>query len=200
MKRGLVIFTTGLVVLLVGLTLTYFMRPADRPTGATTTGEVQIGGPFTLVDHTGRTVTDADYRGNLMLVFFGFTHCPDVCPTTLQEIASALDVLADEAGRVQPLFVTVDPERDTPEVMAEYVDLFHPRIVGLTGTVDQVKAVAKAYRVYFNKVPQGDTYTMDHSAITYLMGPDGGFLTHFSRGTTPEEMAETIRHHVAETS
>src|SRR5918996_3071934 len=141
MKRGLVIFATGLVVLLVGLTLTYLMRPADRPTGAATTAEVQIGGPFALVDHTGHTVTDADYRGKLMLVFFGFTHCPDVCPTTLQEIASALDVLGDEAGRVQPLFITVDPERDTPEVMAGYVDLFHPGIVGLTGTPEQVASV-----------------------------------------------------------
>ena len=154
---------------------------------------VPIGGAFTLIDETGQTVTDQTYRGKWLLVFFGFTHCPDVCPTALNDIALTLDQLGPQAKAVQPLFVTVDPERDTPEVMKEYTDAFHPAIVGLTGTPEEIAATAKVYRVYYKKVPQGDTYTMDHSGITYVMAPDGKFAAHFSPGTPIDAMAAKLR-------
>lgn len=163
-------------------------------------GSVPIGGPFRLTDHTGNTVTDMDFEGKYLLVFFGFTYCPDICPTTLSEIARTMDLLGDQSGAVQPLFITVDPERDTPEIMAEYVAAFHPAIIGLTGTLDQTAAIAKAYRLYYEKAPaeerqamadSGD-YTVNHQGNTYLMNPEGEYLRHFSYGTPPEEMAESI--------
>lgn len=192
MKRGLTIFVSGLAVLLLGLLLAHLMRPGHEPTNRVTTGEVQIGGPFELVDETGRTVTDETFRGKWMLVFFGFTYCPDVCPTTLLEIAASLEQLGDKGEQLQPLFITVDPERDTPDVVADYTAAFGDRILGLTGTTAQIEAVARAYRVYVNKVPQGDTYTVDHSAFVYLMGPDGKFVTHFSPQAGGEAMARKI--------
>ena len=156
-----------------------------------------VGGPFELVSHEGRAVTDADYRGRLMLVFFGFTYCPDVCPTALTAVSRALDLLGADAVHVAPLFVTVDPERDTLEQLKEYIRHFHPRLVGLTGTAEQIAKAAKAYRVYYAKArPQGapaDEYTMDHTAILYLMGRDGKFLAHFSHGTEPEAIAARVR-------
>ena len=156
-----------------------------------------VGGPFALVDTEGRAVTDADFRGRLMLVFFGFTYCPDVCPTALTAIAQAIERLGKDASKIVPIFITVDPERDTPEQLKEYVRHFHPRLVGLTGSPEQIAAVAKAYRVYYAKArPQGapsDDYTMDHTAITYLMGRDGKFLAHFSHGTEPEAIAARVR-------
>ena len=163
-------------------------------------GSVPIGGPFSLTDHTGKTVTDKDFEGKYLLVFFGFTYCPDICPTTLSEIARTMDLLGDEAGAVQPLFITVDPERDTPEIMAEYVAAFHPAIIGLTGTLDQTAAVAKAYRLYYEKAPAEEgqaiadsgNYTVNHQGNTYLMNPEGEYLRHFSYGTPPKEMAASI--------
>lgn len=196
MKRGLVILIAGGAVLLAGLSLAYLMRPADRAASVATTGTAQIGGPFELVDETGRSVTDQTFRGKWMLIFFGFTYCPDVCPTTLNNIALALERLGDKVERLEPLFISVDPERDTPEVVADYTAAFDDRILGLTGTAEQINAVAKAYRVYFNKVPQGDTYTMDHSAIVYLMGPDGQYVAHFSHQAGGEAMAQKIAEHL----
>jgi protein SCO1/2 len=145
-----------------------------------TAAVAQIGGPFTLVGGDGQTVTDRSFPGKWLLVFFGYTHCPDVCPTTLSDLAQALDQLGPEADRLQPLFVTVDPERDTPQVMHDYVASFGNRIVGLTGSAAQIAAAAKAYRVYYAKHPEGSDYSMDHSAILYVMRPDGslaGFMT-----------------------
>ncbi|GIX11444.1 SCO family protein [Elioraea sp.] len=156
---------------------------------------VSIGGPFTLTDHTGAAVTEASYRGRLMLIFFGFTHCPDVCPTELQVIAEVLDALGEDAARVAPLFVTVDPERDTPEALTRYVALFDPRIIGLTGTPEQIAAVARAYRVYYAKVhPPGATeYTMDHSSFVYLMDAEGRFAGLFRHGAPAAEIAAAVR-------
>jgi len=171
----------------------------SRSGGSTQTGTALIGGPFSLVDQTGKPVTDADYRGRFMLVYFGFTFCPDVCPTELQAMTTALDQLGPDAGKVQPIFVTIDPERDTVAQVAPYVSMFHPRLVGLTGTKEQVADAARAYRVYYSKVPNKDDetyYTMDHSSFVYLMGPDGKFVEAFSHGTTPDKMAETIRAHL----
>ncbi len=153
-----------------------------------------IGGPFTLVDGDGKTVTDADFRGRYMLVYFGYTFCPDICPTTLAEMAAALDKLPkDEAGRIVPLFITVDPARDTPKVVKDYAASFYPRMVGLTGSTAQVTAAERAYKVYAAKAPgEGGSYTMDHSSIIYLMGPDGRFIAHFAHGVTADEMAAEL--------
>jgi cytochrome oxidase Cu insertion factor (SCO1/SenC/PrrC family) len=172
--------------------------PTNSSSG-TQTGTALIGGPFSLTDQTGRPVTDADYRGSHMLIYFGFTFCPDVCPTELQVMATALDQLGSQADRVQPLFITVDPERDTPSQLAGYVSQFHPRMAGLTGTPEQIAAAARAYRVYYSKVPNKENdgyYTMDHSSFVYLMSPDGRFLEAFAHGTTPEKMAQGIRAHI----
>lgn len=158
------------------------------------------GGPFTLVDHAGRTVTDKDFRGSFLLVFFGYTHCPDICPTILADVAATLKRLGKDARYIRPLFITVDPERDTPEVLASYVKVFHPAIIGLTGTPQQIRAVTESYNAYYAKVPlktdkvsQSSHYSVDHGAFTYLMGPNGNFLEVFGFGTSPEKMAEKIR-------
>jgi len=154
-----------------------------------------IGGPFTLVNGQGRTVTDADFRGKFMLIYFGYTYCPDVCPTSLGIIAGAYDKLSkSERERIQPIFITVDPERDTPEVVGNYASAFTPTMIGLTGSEAQIAAVAKAYKVYAAKAKNPDGgYSVDHSSIVYLMGPDGHFLAHFAHGVTVDQMVEGLR-------
>ena len=140
-----------------------------------------IGGPFKLVDQNGQVVTDQDLKGHPFLVFFGFTHCPDVCPTTLFEVSEILRALGPDADRTRALFITVDPERDTPAAMKDYLSSFDPHMSGLTGDPAQIAAVAKAYRVYFKKVPLDDgSYTMDHTAIVYLMDKTGRFVSPFN--------------------
>ncbi len=156
-----------------------------------------IGGPFKLVDQDGNQVTDKDMKGRPFLVFFGFTHCPDVCPTTLFEVSEILRALGPDADRTRALFITVDPERDTPAVMKDYLSSFDPHLSGLTGDAAAVAAVAKAYRVYFKKVPldQGG-YTMDHTAIVYLMDKQGRFVAPFSLKRTTEAAAADLRRHL----
>lgn len=157
---------------------------------------VAVGGPFELVDHSGAAVTDGSFDGRHLLVFFGYTYCPDVCPTELARMAATLDRLEPEdAGRVQPLFVTIDPERDTPDALAAYVGQFHPAITGLTGSAEQIAEVARAYRVFYAKVETGDPdyYLMDHSTFTYLMAPDGSNVAVFPYDTAPDEIAGVIR-------
>lgn len=163
--------------------------------GSTTSGKALIGGPFTLTDASGKTVTDQDYRGRYMLVFFGFTGCPDICPAGLQLISAALDKVGAKADKVTPIFISVDPERDTPEKLAAYVKNFNDRLVGLTGTPEQVAAVAKAYRVFYEKMPNESApaeYGMNHTSIIYLMGPDGEYVTHFTPTTGVDVMAEKL--------
>jgi len=157
-------------------------------------GREPVGGPFALVDHTGKTRTERDFRGKLLLVYFGFTYCPDVCPTDLQNIGLAIDQLGTAGSRVQPLFITVDPERDTPAHLAEYLPMFHPRLIGLTGDAAAIRKIADAYKVYYAKVPnlKGDDYTVDHTAFIYLMGADGEYLGFFPPGTTPERIVEMV--------
>ena len=139
-----------------------------------------IGGPFSLTDQNGRTVTDQDLKGKPFLVFFGFTNCPDICPTTMFEISEVLKKLGPEADRTRALFITVDPERDTPAALKDYVSSFDPHIIALTGTPEAIAAVAKAYRAYYRRVPAKDGgYTMDHLALVYLMGKDGRFVSRF---------------------
>lgn len=166
-----------------------------------TSGKALIGGPFTLVDQHGKTVTDRDFRGRYMLVFFGFTHCPDICPAELQVISASLDDLGSKAEEVVPIFVTLDPERDTPEVMADYVKNFGSRFVGLTGSPEEIAEAAKAYRVAFSKfdnkgADSNDNYSIDHSAFVYLMGPDGEYITHFNYGTPAAKMTESLRRYL----
>ncbi|MBI2584752.1 MAG: SCO family protein [Rhodospirillales bacterium] len=192
----------GLAVVVLGWltwskpeTATHVGHKGPTPAG-TITPTVKVGGPFALVDHDGKAVTDADYRGRYLLVYFGYTNCPDMCPITAQKMASALDALGEQAKTIQPLLITVDPERDTPKVLAEYVKAFHPRMIGLTGTPDQVATVAKAYRVYYAKGSDSKAakdYLMDHSSAVYLIGPDGKFLIGFSHQASPEQMADVIR-------
>jgi protein SCO1/2 len=160
-----------------------------------------VGGPFALIDHTGRPRTERDFRGRLMLVYFGFTYCPDVCPTDLQAIGLALDKLGNDADNVQPLFITVDPERDTPEHLADYVRMFHPRLIGLTGSAEAVRKAADAYKVYYAKVGLGKDaadYTVDHTAFIYLMDRDGNYLGFFPPGTSADRIVEIIRPRLVE--
>jgi len=157
-------------------------------------GASAIGGPFSLVDQNGRTVTDQDLRGRPFLVFFGFTHCPDVCPTTLFELSEVLGKLGPDAGKVSALFVTIDPERDKPAQMKDYLSSFDPHLQGLTGDPSAIAAVAKEYRVYVKKVPldNGD-YTMDHTALVYLMDKDGRFVTPFNLKRSTDDAAADLR-------
>lgn len=159
-----------------------------------------ITGEFSLIDHHGNAVTDLDYRGYWLLIFFGYTHCPDVCPTSLGVVALVMDELGPDAEKVQPLFITIDPARDTPETMAEYVAAFHPRIIGLSGSAEQVKAAAHSHRAYYAKAPAAEgmeevvgEYAMDHSAYLYLMDPDGVYAHAFSPTDTVEDITAEIR-------
>lgn len=160
-----------------------------------------FGGPFRLTDETGARVGPESYQGRFMLVYFGYSYCPDICPTDLTVMAAALDGLGNLAEKVQPLLISVDPVRDTPEGLRSFTDAFHPDLVGLTGTEAEVAAAAKAYRVHRRKFqPEGaagDDYLVDHSTLTYLMDPEGGFLTMFPRGTTPERMTEVLKKYLA---
>jgi len=169
------------------------------PGGSSLVAKVQtlatpaIGGPFALVDDTGKPRTDADFRGRLMLIYFGYTHCPDACPTTLQDIADALAKLGPAADQVAPIFITIDPERDTVQYLKGYAEQFDAKFVALTGSPEQIATAAKSYRVYYRKATNQADYLMDHSSIVYLMGRDGKFLTHFTPDTTPDQMADTVR-------
>lgn len=160
-------------------------------------GQALVKTEFALTDHQGRKVSERDYLKKWQLVFFGFTFCPDICPTTLATVGQAMDMLGEEADSVIPLFITVDPERDTPEVLAEYVSAFHLRMVGLTGSAEQIKSAAKAFRVYYAKSSQKDApdgYLMGHSGLIYLMTPEGTYEAVFSHERdTPETIAAAIR-------
>jgi protein SCO1/2 len=193
MKRGFLL--AGLVVVaavFVTSVTVLLLEWRNRETGQATMA-ADIGGPFTLTDQDGKTVTDADYAGQWKLVFFGFTSCPEVCPTTLNRIALTLKALGPLGDKLHPLFITVDPERDTPEVMKSYTQAFDKRITGLTGTPAQIDAVVKAYRAFYQKVPQGNDYTMDHSTLIYVMRPDGKYDMLLRYDDTPTDMAEKLR-------
>uniref|UniRef100_W5NMZ7 Synthesis of cytochrome C oxidase 2 n=2 Tax=Lepisosteus oculatus TaxID=7918 RepID=W5NMZ7_LEPOC len=163
--------------------------------------KVAIGqGDFDLVDHHGRPRTKKDFLGQWVLMYFGFTHCPDICPDELEKMSSVVSILDEhqELPRVQPIFVTVDPERDDIKAMASYVKDFHPRLLGLTGTPEQVKAAGKAYRVYYSMGPKDDDndYIVDHTIIIYLLNPDGLFLDYYNRSKSDKQIAESIKKHM----
>jgi cytochrome oxidase Cu insertion factor (SCO1/SenC/PrrC family) len=154
-----------------------------------------VGGPFVLQDGNGKQVTDRDFRGKYMLVYFGYTFCPDVCPTTLNEVSEALDHLGAKADKLQPIFITVDPKRDTPAVVKQYAAAFTPKLLGLTGTADEIAKVANEYRVYYAEHRTGpgpNDYTMDHSSVLYLMGPDGQFIAPIRTDETGPEIAADL--------
>ena len=159
------------------------------------TGEALIGGPFALTDAEGKRRTDAEFRGKHMLVFFGFVNCPDFCPTALYTITQAMEKLGPKAENLAPIFITVDPERDTPAQLKNYAQNFDKRIAMLTGTPEEIAAAARAFRVYYAKRPleKAGEYTMDHSAYIYLMGPDGKFITHFRHAISPDDLAEALK-------
>lgn len=152
-----------------------------------------LGGPFELIDQDGATVTQASYLGAPALLYFGFSNCGHICPTDLARMASVTRTAADESGiNITPIFVTMDPERDTPERLAEYVKQFHPRFVGLTGTDQAIADIADKYAVYYSPVPMGDSYMMDHSTFTFLVGADGNYLAHLPRDMPLEQMSARI--------
>src|SRR3954470_4388965 len=178
-----------LVVLLVLLWMLGGLRGVTAPAA--------IGGPFPLTDQSGQAGTEKDLRGKPTLIFFGFTHCPDVCPTSLFEISEVLRALGKDADRVNAYFISVDPERDTTEAMKEYLSSFDPHLKGLTGNPEQIAKVISTYRVYARKVPLKDgDYTMDHTALVYLMDRHGKFVSPFNLKRTPEEAAADLRRYL----
>src|SRR5215471_1258878 len=183
----------GLVIIGTGTFLVLALR--DTPRGAAGTALASaIGGPFQLVDQNGKTVTDTDLKGKWSLIYFGYTHCPDACPTALNDIAVALDELGPKRTEIRPVFITVDPERDTPKVLKDYVTAFDAPIVALTGTPEEVAQAAKGYRVYYAKHPEaGGDYSMDHSSVIYVMDPEGRFTASFTHQSAPEEIAERLK-------
>jgi len=159
---------------------------------AVASGTAAIGGPFQLVNHLGQTVSDKDVISEPSLVYFGYTFCPDVCPLDVARNAAAVDVLQSKGVAVTPVFITIDPDRDTPEVLADYVSVMHPKMVGLTGTPTQIKAVSDSYKTYFKKNGDGDDYLMDHSSFTYLMWPGTGFVEFYRRDLSADDLAQSV--------
>lgn len=176
MKIRTRVLIAAVCAVVAGIAANYVADRFLAPPPAPQASRPAIGGAYTLTNHRGETVTEQTYRGKTQLVFFGFTHCPDVCPTALTLVSGLIDQLGPAAAQMQPIFITVDPERDTVEAMARYVEAFHPSLVGLTGTPEQIADAAAAFRVLYQKVPQSDGgYFMDHSASVYVMAPDGSF-------------------------
>ena len=157
---------------------------------------VPVGGAFELTDQSGKVVTNETLKGKYRIVYFGFTYCPDICPTELQNITAALDMLGEDAAKFTPVFITIDPERDTAEAMAKYLKSFHPSFIGLTGTADQVAKAAQAYRVYYARQSAGDdpdAYTMNHSGYIYLMDCEGRYIRHLDAGTSAADVAAALK-------
>jgi len=204
-RRPILIFAGAcalIAVALIAVTLVLVSRPpaGAAPSGdVATTGRADVGGPFRLVDQDGRAVDESLLQGKWSLVFFGFTYCPDYCPTTLAALDATQERLGDKARDLQIVFISVDPERDTPQALKDYLssDGFPDGVIGLTGTPEQVKAAADAYRAYYQKVGEGEGYTMNHSLTVYLMGPDGRFRTAVAEELGPERSAEIIERAMA---
>ena len=183
-----------LVAALIGGVLWYESEKVPGLGRVVTTGQADVGGPFQLTDQSGKRVSDKDFRGRYMLIYFGYSFCPDVCPTTLAVMAQALEKLGDRSQRIAPILITIDPERDTPKVLEDYVKAFGPSFVGLTGSVAEIKAVEKKYRVYAVKKPlEGGNYGMDHSSVIYLMGPDGKLVSFYDEAISPDDLAKELK-------
>ena len=183
-----------LVAAMAGGVLWYESEQVPGLGRVVTTGQADVGGPFQLTDQHGKRIGDTDFRGRYMLIYFGYSFCPDVCPTTLAVIAQALDRLGQRSHQVVPIFITIDPERDTPKVLNDYMKAFGPSFVGLTGSATEIKDVEKRYRVYAVKKPlPGGSYGMDHSSVIYLMGPDGKMVSFYDEAVSPDELAKDLR-------
>ena len=203
-RRSILLFAGACVAIaaaLIAVTLVLVNRPAGgpQPGEVVSTGQADVGGPFQLVDHNGRPVDESMLEGKWSLVFFGFTYCPDYCPTTLQALDATKRRLGDKAKDLQIVFISVDPQRDTPQALKDYLssDGFPEGVIGLTGAPEQVKAVADAYRAFYQKVGEGEDYTMNHSLTVYLMGPDGRFRTAVAEELGPETSAGVIERAMA---
>jgi protein SCO1/2 len=199
MRRFNSIYLAVVLLLIASVAGWYLWKLGDQRTAQLVPAETSAtvsepGGPFQLVDQNNNARSDANFRGKYMLIYFGYTYCPDVCPTTLAIMTAALKKMGQTGSSIVPIFVTIDPARDTPDVMKSYLAAFDPRFIGLTGTQEQITAAAKAYRIFYQKIPLegGDGYTMNHSSIIYLMGPDGRYKTHFTDQDTPENMASAL--------
>ena len=189
-NRPLVVIGAFSASLVVGLVLMLWVMGGLRHV----TAPAAIGGPFQLTDQTGQTVTDKSMQGRPSLIFFGFTHCPDVCPTTLFEMSEVLKAMGEDGDRVNAYYISVDPERDTQAAMKEYLSSFDPRLKGLTGNAEEIAKVLSEYRVYAKKVPLKDgDYTMDHTALIYLMDRDGKFVSPFNINRKPEDAASDLK-------
>lgn len=204
--RILLIVVLGLVLAGGGLFAWSLVQPSQQrgivASETRSSGSALIGGPFTLTDQTGERRSEAVLEGRYALIYFGYTYCPDICPTSLATMTQAIDLLAEQAPAkaqaVLPVFITVDPARDTVEALATYAGHFHPRLLALTGTEEEVAGAAKAYRIFYQKVedPGASDYLMDHSSVIYLMGPDGSYLTHFTHVSTADDIAKGLAERV----
>ena len=192
--QAVLIVATGIIVASIAAYVLY------GGGGSGGRGVAAIGGPFTLTDQTGKTRTEQDLKGSYSLVYFGYTFCPDVCPTALQVMSNAMGRLENGIQqKITPVFITIDPKRDTAGQLKSYVGNFHPRMMGLTGTEVQIAKAARAYRVYYAKSKDNDSstdYLMDHSSIVFLMDPEGVYVTHFTHTTEPERMAEALQREI----
>jgi cytochrome oxidase Cu insertion factor (SCO1/SenC/PrrC family) len=194
-----------LIAFLLGINPVFADEPPDQFIAAQMMDDLMygrgtVGGPFTLTDQAGRQRSDSEFRGQLMIVYFGYTFCPDVCPADLMAITQALDELGPVASGIQPVFITLDPERDTSKVLGEYVAAFHRSFVGLTGSPEQIRKVANAYKAFYAKVPgqRADEYAIDHTGVIYLMGRDGQYLGFMPPQTGPERLTEILRKYLAQ--
>jgi protein SCO1/2 len=192
-RRLLALMVAMMAVVAVGIvTLWYVVENGPRDPGYATAATPSIGGPFSLIDQTGQPVTDKTYAGRYQLIYFGYTFCPDACPTELQIMAQAIETLGPNGGKVQPIFITIDPARDTPKQLANYVPQFDKRLVGLTGSPQQIADVAREFKVYYAKADDTPAYAMNHSSFVYLMNPEGRFLTVFPSDMDGDKMASEI--------
>lgn len=201
MTQGTRIFFAVFVIIIISLIAGVFLfsyrvtHDAVEQRTSVSSGAAAIGGPFQLVDTTNTPVTEANFQGKLQLVYFGFTFCPDICPTDLLVISNVMEKLGADAENVKPIFITVDPERDTPEHLKTYMENFSPTITALTGSPEAIAAVAKEYKVYYKRIDDGKTkdYLVDHTAIKYLMDRNGQFITHFPAGTDVDVIVKKIK-------
>jgi protein SCO1/2 len=189
-RRGVYLAAAILLGIVLVLVSRWFLQDDQKPAIAA------IGGPFSLIDQDGARVTDRDFRGRLLLVYFGYTHCPDICPLVLQEIGVALDRLGPAGANVQPIFISVDAERDTPENLKVFAASLHPKIIALTGSPAEIKAAASAYRAYYAKASptaEGPRDLIDHTGIVYVMGRDGNYLSNLSPNNSAGEIVDRLR-------
>ena len=202
-SRFLFLYMIATMVISYIAFMVYTDRPGVNPfsvvRSTTSSGNALLGGPFTLLNQRGEYVSDTDLKGKWMLVYFGYSFCPDVCPVDLLTMTSALEALGDDAKNIAPLFITIDPERDTVEQLNTYMSNFHPSIQALTGSAESIAQAANAYKVYYKKAEDPDMtyYLMDHTAITYLMNEKGEYVTHFPHGTEAQKMVDTLKKHMA---